>query len=279
MTWDREITEQLAACRPKSNDRNTPEMDSLRESIASDTKLAAHAQRLESFDRTVQASLHSQKVPQGLKAQLLETVRKQSVNGISPQEQIQNVEHSPIVATVSKNSSVPTKSLTRRKWLSATLAIAATVLIAAGVSYFQMPEEPWTAAQLEQEAATWMAQLPSANWQTKGKPILPQGIRVPAKRWCSINLQGSSNLKVTAFDLTPPNASELGLPECQLFVTKQTVTGLPPVPPATASFTQGRLIAAWKSNDQVCVLVLRGNNEAELRAFYREWFAGNVMSA
>lgn len=262
MKWERHILEGIEACRPGSDDLSSPELAEVARQVVQDNKLAIHLRGVIRFDESIQQAFDDVPLPDGLEKRLLASLD----------------EKPDVVKTLQAPA---LRTSLRRRWIAATLATAACLAVVAGVVAIRLGGEPWSIAQVRHEVVRWSAMLDDTAWQNTTPPkqlAFPMEARVRPWRWRQLHRPSEGVGNVVVYDLSPPQ-SVPGALRGSLFVFRAEVANLSATPPIRPAITQGRLVAAWRSGDCICVLVLDNAEPGALRSYYHAWFTGSVRSA
>jgi hypothetical protein len=208
---------------------------------------------MSSFETRLAAAMTDIAVPAGLHERLSARLRQSAAETGEPTAAIQAAAE-PVTLPLEP---IAHRHL-RRRWLLATGALAASLLVA---WQFLMPADD-SRTDTATLAAGWYAHL-GAKWQPlRLAPTgfsVPAAVAVPAQSWQAVHrIVGRP---AVAFDLAGPGAKR-----AVLFVVKSSSPNLPGSPPATPSSTTtgGQTIAAWQNSGFVYVLVVEGD-EREYR--------------
>lgn len=244
-----QLLEAMESCRPDSDDLRDPNMADLARKIASSRDLRQHFERLQQADLAMKAAFQDVPVPEGLADRLLQ--RLAAARAAEAQ-------------TTEPEAPTPApKRISRRGLLVAAgaLSTAAAVLVAILLG-FKTPQSNSPSSILEDAAqyfaadssqdGHWLAETPAPE----DGPFSRDVLQLPQIRWRSIDkfLGGAG----VAYDLPPgPDGAR-----ATLYATRQTVTGLPAMPPATPAWDSGCSAGAWQDGDTLYVLVVEGDTRA-----------------
>ena len=142
----------------------------------------------------------------------------------------------------------------------AAIATAATVLVAV-LWGLQSPRAQSPSSILEASAEFFAAETPEDGFSLAKTPA-PENypfsrdlLRLAQIRWRTVHqfLGGTA----VAYDLPGPPGSR-----ATLYVARQTVSGLPTLPPNAPTWDSGCSAAAWQDGDTLYVLVVDGDSRA-----------------
>jgi hypothetical protein len=243
------LIEAIEVCRPRSDDVSLPELQALKEHLASNPELKAMYHRLQELDGRIGRAFRAVDVPDGLADRILDRLREaghsspaQTPGVLQPQE-----------------SHVATAGRVRRRWLigaAASVAAAAAVIVAGLIA--TRHDRPVTGAdvwrtamaQFDRDSDAFntglllVQEAPPAAYPVSSEVILP------AARWRWVDGLFLGR-KAVAYDISLPAGGR-----ATLYVLKAPSAGLPTAPPSRAEGTGNKSVAAWNSGDLVYVLVL-----------------------
>lgn len=249
----RNVHQMIDACRPGSRDIDLSEMSPLADQMIADPELHHRYLRTQQLDARLAGAIDEVSVPDGLRERILARLRE-SPGSTAP---------IPPVGTAARAEP------SRRRWLIAIAAVAASLLLLAGGYAFWPRPVPLTYDRLLDLSSQWYEQLQDKpGWQSlaPGAEIrdfpLAEGIRARPLRWADMSsLVGQP---ACAYDL--PIA---GNSRAALFVipADRRIAGST-LPFNPASSTGGLMIGCWQSREFVYVLVVEGNELNYRRMFY-----------
>ena len=260
---DKQLIENIEACRPGSDDVASPEMADVARQIEQNPQARALYENVQKWDAAVGAKMEDIDVPQGLQDRILERLRSaagstvEALNVAShPLDVEPAVQIAPPPEPVSRRSR---RHYSRRQWLAGFAAIAACVLVAAFLSVW-LPSD--SEVPMEDIADGWSQQL-AANWQQTEQPprefAVPGAITAAPVGWQWLAKHAAHGVAYQLQDRAGTTAI--------LYVARLSRTGLPLAPPAAPqSNTGGKAVGYWRSGDMVYVLVVPGD-ERSYRAF------------
>lgn len=230
MADERGIVEAIDACRPGSNDLDAPEMNDLARRLKEDRGVAAAFESLQRWDVKVGKAVGDVPVPEGLQTRILARLMS-----AEPEQAV----------VASAAATAP-----RRVWLG--IAVAASMAVVLTTAWFWSRRAPVTAENLSARVASWRQQIDPNAWQSTGSApgSYPVSQRVLGRRF---GWQPVGQGVVVAYDLAGPGKSP-----AVLLVVRVRIAGLPKRPPARATWTQNRSVAAWQSGELLYVLVVDG---------------------
>ena len=270
------ITEQIDACRPDSDDLRSPEMAGLAAQIERDPHWGRCYEQSQQLDTTLSDLFHNVSVPVDLEERLLEAVRSAEIapkDGSSPESGlgITGAITGPARQALKAGSGAMTRRgiLLRLTGTAACLTVAAVVVAASYQIWWNDPAEKWSADRLAEQSITWRASaLKATDWQEdvaselSDHPV-PRSIRGEASKWRK-GKDSQLGVSYTVYDLSrtfdPPGS-------CLLFVLPSSVGDgqLPKGPPDPQTSTGGVWAGAWQSGDHIFVLVVKGPKQHYLQ--------------
>jgi hypothetical protein len=249
----------IDACRPGRDDHREPELAALAERLAQDAEARAvydHSQRL---DAALGAAFRDVPLPAGLEDRLLA-----AVGGASPK----TVEEK-IAAPAKTSTAAGTRRISRRQLLS-TGALAAAVLVAAGVAAIVR----WTGDrevapdQLVAQAQQWLG---DEDFQRDDawKPLDERPLRAFPQGWLAVrpvqwrSMATSLDRKAVVYRVPHRGGSAYVF----VIAPRADVTGLGATPPRTPlpGATGGWRIGAWQADGVLYVLATQGEYRSLLR--------------
>ena len=242
---DRRTIEFIESCRPGSDDLRDPQFADIANEVEQDIATARLYDQTQRQDARIVGAIDQVPVPTGLAERILAHLG----------------EHGGAVDEVLEITTIPGAApghetrgaRSRRHWINAVVAAAATVLVALTISHFLRPA---ARPSLELVASQWLADLNAMNadWQSMtsapASAPFPDGIVGSATGWCRLN-QGTA----TAYRVTHPLSGS-----AVLFVSRVPSENLPGSPPTNPqSATGGQAVGFWKVGSRVYMLVVPGN--------------------
>lgn len=248
-----DLLSAVEACRPGSDDLESPEMEPVRAAVASDATVAQQFEAIQRFDAKLGDVMRQGDVPRGLEDRVLQALA--AASGESVETPAPGVR--------------PARRIGRRRvWT--VVAIAATVAaIATGAALwrFLVDEHQLARTDIEEQAAGWCDALAETDWRRDAVPqqTYPFATEVLASpdAWQPVSLPGAAG-EAVAYRIAPP----AGVRRMTLLVLKARVSGVPQLPPPHPYKTQDRLVAAWQFGGNVVVLVIQGDDLALLEETY-----------
>jgi len=250
-----QIIEGIDACRPGSSDLHSAEFFELADRLQAEAPLRNLYDRVQQLDARLNPAMHEVAVPAGLVDRLLAALAAESAEA-SPELN----GAAPVDAVVTLPASLPIPGVSRRRWLLASLATAAGLLVAATLAWHYRPtvEQPIDVAGLGESLYS------RVNEQWRSIASAPVALRfpnslIPAHGWQAVEDNGE---KAVAFDLSHGPARGV------LFVLRRKLPRLQSSTPTNPQYsTGGRAIAAWESNGLSYVLVVE--DERSYRSFFK----------
>lgn len=264
---DKRIRESIEACRPGSDDLQSPELADAARLVEDDPDARLAFERVQAWDAAISKSLDEVSVPPGLAERILDRLRaaQDESAGRSPEllagvvASASQTDKAPRDAQVAPGSPVPNRrAWSRRHWAGGvSLALGACVLVIVVGNWLRLGND----LPLEVLADQWREELRN-DWQIAGPPrdfAVPTAILVPPGRWQQIGR--FATVPVVAYELVHAKAGK-----AMLYVAHMTRAGLPAAPPlAPQSTTGGQAVAYWQSGSNVYVLVVE--DDRNYRAF------------
>ncbi len=277
---DKRIIEGIEACRPGSEDLQSPEMSNVARQVQHDPEVAQFYERVQQWDAAISAAMDQVSVPSGLADRIL--LRLRSADSTPDEPEQPAILNGAVVAaalTVDQ-SSLATSTLSaasvsmgahdaaggraqstfsrwsRRQWLAAFSTIAAGILVAAFLSTWlpgraDMP--------LEEIAETWRQQLGPAWHDAQHAPgdfAVPPAILARPAGWQWIVTHGSG--RGVAYELQDRTGAK-----AVLYVVRLSRPELPTAPPLGPQMTTGgKAVGYWQSAGRVYVLVVPGDDRS-----------------
>jgi hypothetical protein len=258
---DHDFLMRIDACRPGSDDVQSPDMAPVAARIAADPLAQNLYHRLQASDAVVAGALAAVSVPAGLEQRLL--ARLAAANR-SPGSTLAHVDEAIVAATEATPSPDDARPTTRsagasRRWLGITAALATAAALAL-IGWNQFSTEAITLEALPERAAQYFSQDDrAAEPATEAWPISRQ---IP--RRAGATRRGVSDFldrEAVAYDLRYRRV------KATLYVVQATVDGLPNSPPMRPDATTGGYaVGSWQDGDLLYVLVVSGS-EREYRRF------------
>jgi hypothetical protein len=256
---DKPIREGIEACRPASDDLQSPDMTDVARAVQDDPEARLAYERVQQWDAAMAQSMDQVGVPAGLAERILARLRSAAgetsllAGAVAPASDNGEATLEVRVATA------PTRAgWSRRHWVGAAVSgiVAAALVIAVG--YWLQPDSDLPFDLL---ADQWAGQL-SNDWQQAARAprdfAPPATVLVSPGRWQWIDR--FTTVPVVAYELVHHKERAM------LYVAKTTRPNLPGAPPQRPqSNTGGRAIAWWQSGSHVYVLVV--DDERSYRAF------------
>jgi len=264
---DDRIREGIEACRPASDDLDSPELADVARRVKDDPQARLAYDRVQEYDAAILKSIDDVSVPPGLSERILERLcaaRDESANGRS-----KDLLAGVVAAASSAREATPDAqvspaprrlALSRRHLTGAALtALLACVLLVVVINLMQEPSD----LALPDLADQWQVKLDD-NWQQMADApadfALPGAVLVKPAGWQWIDRY--TTVPVVAYELVHAKAGK-----AMLYVARMTRNGLPSAPPLTPQSTSGKAVAYWQSGSHVYVLVVE--HERNYRAFVR----------
>jgi hypothetical protein len=246
MNEKQQLRESIDACRPGHTDWELPDLEVLREQLASERtskELMRTLERSQQFDEDVRERLQEVEMPDGLVDRLLAGLDVTTPDSVCT------------VATAEQTYAA--RLFLNRRAAAAILTAAAALLLFVFLRPSSGPEVIYTAGELQASARDWLDVVSSEAWQAMSKePPSEQRshehlARAP-KGWQAVKLPGVGS--ATCYDLP-----ESGPTPAYLFVMPAIRTMVaarrpPPIP----STTQEYCVGVWKQGAHVYVLVVTG---------------------
>ncbi len=264
---DKRIREGIEACRPASEDLNSPEMADAARGVQDDPLARLVHDRVQKYDAAILKSIDDVSVPAGLSQRILERLRAardESADGRSEELLAGAVTAASKTHEASSDaqiSPVPGRlALSRRNLTGAALtALLACVLLVVVINLLQERSE----LALADLADQWQAELGN-NWQKLATAPpdfeVPGAVLVTPTQWQWIDRYTTE--PVVAYELVHAKAGK-----AMLYVARMTRDGLRGSPPLTPQSTSGKAVAYWQSGSRVYVLVVE--DDRNYRAFVR----------
>jgi hypothetical protein len=282
---DRELLEQIDACRPGSDDINSPELANLAARVEVDRDDRRRYELVQQLDASLQDAIDDVPVPAGLADRLL--AKLAAARGASEhpggmrtplQQALPQALESALASGNAVAQTVPTESPTdapvapsqtarpssRRKWLAAAMLAAAASVAAIALTLNWNGRTRLTAANvveqsvkfyIEDEPGTLMplSQSPSQTLPLSSKIQFPR-----TTQWRKVpNFLGDRRLEAVAYE------AQIGPATATLYVARYSADlGLPSAPAWTPPYnTAGRVASAWQNGPLLYVLVVEGGTE------------------
>jgi hypothetical protein len=267
---DKRTREGIEACRPGSDDLHSTELSDVARQVERDPDARAFYDRVQKSDAAIAGAMERVSVPQGLCERLLgaldtseQACDRSLARAVDGAVASASAAHAPAAdapeVAADKPSIAGDSPWSRRRWLGACSAIAATILVAAVLSTWLATSAP---VALEDVADSWFEQL-TPQWQEIARA--PRGFAVPAAvlatptSWQWIARQSEPGV---AYQLQSPSGHK-----AMLYVVRMSRPELPGGPPTRPqSATGGRAVGYWRSGQSVYVLVVPGDERS-----YREF--------
>lgn len=283
MADQQKLREQIAACRPDSDDLQLPELRELARAIeavapqVADVALAQQLARSQQFDRAVRGAVQDVPVPAGLLEQLLASAGQVS-SQVSSAEQasLANAAVELPAADFARDELQPRpmqpSRVKRARFLAILTTIAAVVVLALSIrAYLPTPQKVVTAGELSERVDRWLVEvLPPAGWNRdlnqaplKTHP-LATSIRVKPLRWHALATADDS--RAVVYDLTRP-----GRQRAVLFVLQSPAKYSVAAPPASTQLlaSRGMRVVAWQAGEHLYVLAVQEGDGQHLDDFLR----------
>lgn len=249
MRDEQQILEAIDACRPGSDDLSAAELADVAAQVAGDRTLGELYRKVQTLDGKVAAAIDDVPVPADLAIRLLKRLETADVELPGTASMASHLrETEPVVRRPS-----------RRLWVAASAsAIAAALLVGAGVWLWGRPSEPLTLDLVQHKLALeWHDQVvQSASWQSTTLPrdYPPSSrLRLAPRGW--LRLDCPQDRGAVAYDYTPAGSKN----RATLFVLHASADGVPSTPPQQPFWTLGRSVAAWQEGETLYVLVVEGD--------------------
>ncbi len=255
----RELIEAMESCRAFSDDLNDAQFAELAAALGVDDVLRARFERLQRADAAIKAAFADVPVPADLAERVL---RRLSETTIQPVDLITTtLEHAqeppallPLAAVAARQ-----KFVSRRRVLAGFAVIAASAAVASAIWLHSHHAPSLTPGQVIETAMDFFARDKASPGERVGSvappgdfPISADIARFTDVRWRRVERFAEGD--AVAYDL--PSRSG----KATLYVSKCTVAGLPPYPPAQPALsTGGNSAAAWQSGGLLYVLVVQGD--------------------
>lgn len=260
----------IDACRPGSDDEQSPELAPLAERLAADADLSRAFAGAQRFDMLVAEALDDLPLPTGFEQRLLAALTSAqtapgdhgaadeaaSVAAASPEPSI-----APAAASVQPATLAFARARSRRRWLVSVAAVAAAVAVGAWLAW---PRAELTADSLPIAAQQWFLEFDSsaAAWHNQ---TVPAGYTFPVRdlgarrpRWAAVSTADGFHL--AAYDVSLPSVT------AYLFVLEGGPAGLPSQPPTAPQRSTGaQTVAVWQAGGLTYALVVQGDAAAYRR--------------
>lgn len=271
MAIDRRTLEGIEACRPGSDDLQSPQLSDVAREVESNPEAQAAYRRVQAWDAAIAGALEQVPLPAGLAERILDQLKagQPAAAGKTISASMNSALAVPADGASAESDASPScvrspwlqlRPGSRRRWLAAASAVAATVLVAVLVARHLRSDVD---TPVETMADVWLAGLGSQWHDMHEAPPdfeIPSAIMAEPAGWQ--RLARVAGGRGVAYQLVHRNAGT-----AKLFVVRLAVAGLPASPPATPqSSTGGKSIGYWRSGAHLYVLVVEGN-ERSYRAF------------
>lgn len=264
---DKRIREGIEACRPASDDLQSPELADAARGVQNDPAARLAYERVQKWDAAISKSLEAVSVPPGLSERIVDCLR--AAQGESAQRDSADLLAGTVAAAAeiretsgeAQVSPSPTRhAWSRRHWAGGVSAALVACVVVLAVGYWLRQGSDLA---IEILADQWHAEL-GGNWQLGSAPrdfTVPTAILVSPARWQRIG--SFAAVPVVAYELWHPTAGK-----AMLYVARMTRPGMPAAPPPDPQWTSGgKAVAYWQSDSRLYVVVFE--NERNYRAFVR----------
>ena len=247
---------QMDACRPGSDDLCQDELKEAAERVRDHGADAEVFQRSQHWDKTVGEIVRNGRVPNGLAAALLESVRASEQEAVCKDVELNAVTRRPQRRYV--------------VWGTGLLSLATVVGLVVVWGWQSVPDRRLTRGELLASVERWIVK-PGMEWQLLteqelGRFSLDTRVNFHPDRWQAISL-GTGNEAVVYRDEFAQRES------LYLFVVEigtDEVADLPSNPPRTADWnSQGWYVGVWQRDDRVYALAVKGNSGREYKRLLR----------
>ncbi len=253
------LRELLEATRPGDADQGLSEVEALelRELLADDAELQAELARIGAWDDLVTLAVDDIPVPAGLADRLRATVdRELSITAADP-----------LAPAASGHS--------RRNWIAGALAMAAALLLAAGLGSYLSQPAIIDVAQLQDETIELTSDLQNVAWQGEGidypAEAFPSQLRFKPQRWGRVAT--SLDREAIVFDLVRQGAPRAALVAMQTNAASEELPDHPSLQPTSS--TGNVCVGTWQREGFVYSLVVSGG-KARYQLFLRD--AGSLTA-
>jgi hypothetical protein len=265
MMIERRILEALDACRPGSDDLHSVDHPELAEAAAllrEDAAVQEAFARVQHFDRRILAAMEEVELPTGLadrvKARLAAATPVGAPLPDGASLDVSSPEAYPAEPTTAVSLPIAVET-TRRRWLWAASAIAASLAVAMGLWQFrgerdvQLSREEFRVLSKDvhtqvQEADQWQTDLTQAPVD---RPFPASALLARVKGFQPLSLPGDRH--AVAYNVTYHNQP------ATVIVYRATASQLDLVPPRNPFNTQGICIGLWQRDGLLFALVIEGS--------------------
>jgi hypothetical protein len=233
----------IDACRPGHDDLQLPDLLGFAQQLKSQPELAVRFARVQRCDAQIQAAMQNVEVPSGARQRLLQRLNA-------------DVRPAEISVPVPKEVPVlPEPTQARSLWwplaLAASLLLGTSLLFVLSWNSAASPDVHATAvAFFDQRDGAWKDLL-----QEKPSIPLPPRLALRPHSWKHVS---AGSLTGVAYDVSLRHCRGI-LFVCAMPKSLQLPTS-PPAAPET--FHDGWSLAVWQSGDQLCMLVVEGDDRA-----------------
>ena len=261
MTVQHPYRREIDASRPGSDDLQLPELADLARAVASDPRVAKDLAASHASDMVLCDGLHEVPIPSGLADRLLSAMSSPSRDAMVAVAS-NSVLSAPLVLPVAQPAPADgvQHRLSRRAWLVALPALAATALAAVGLLFWRQAEpKRFSQDQLASHAEEWyQAALPQKGWQTNIDPAtakeFPIDAVVQVRPVAQRKVPVEGDAEGIAYDLRSTSRRAV------LFVIKtRDHYDVAPLAYTSLKTTTGdKSVAAWQTGGFLYVLVVEG---------------------
>ncbi len=260
---------KLMECyRRESADSADPEMAALQRAVSEDPAVRGEFEAIQAWDAAIGRAMHEVPVPAGLADRLVAALQQ----GTQERDELGE---EPVAPAGSSHRSVG-----RGVWFRRAAAVVTSAAALLALTFFLSGlRDNLTAALVDQSAREWLDSLDPEAWQQTQPPSgrwpRREQVQFPMVGWQEFQALGDSRA-VAYLGSVPPAQSEAYL----LVIRTRRGRDLPESPPYDPNSTTGGLcVGVWKSDDGLCVLMVRGDQHTYRRLLNLQSIAGLLPAA